>query len=692
MKYGFNKMLVALGLCMAPAIMSQAASHREAPIVAMDPQADNTDLYAFKNPNDSSKIIIIANYIPFEAPQAGPNYYTFSSTVRYEIHIKNTTTTSGDDITYRFTFQRENEDSTTAFNIRFGKQNQKNTYTLERKYGNAGIFTPIVTNGIVPPPNIGPRSIEAGLGVDNYDSLMMRAIRTSSSGERVFAGPIDDPYFADLGGMFDLGGFRNPGLTDPKRDGLYHFNTHSLVIEVPVTTLQRTGKDLTQAVNILDQDYVIGVWASASRQAVDTIHNDGRPSTQTGPWIQVGRVGMPLTNDIVVPQGQRDFWNSVQPGSLAENNFLPLFRNPEFGLYVDSSSNGYGAAFPGLTNYLHVQSFSIPAPGYGPYDFRNTKAGLWSLAGTAAVNGTAFDPTTYGGWYLPNANSPRAVDMMPWFMTGIPNLPPYQLAVQKGGNNPLNAGKPFANNFFPLIGDMLRLNMATPTTPRTLAGAPNPAFSSNGLLAAIVTGLTNPTFNTSANLQFIPNMDGFPNGRRLEDDVVTITMQMFGGSVLAAMGYWYDDYTPGLSPTPFTTQFLRAAAFTAGPTRNDTTFKTGFPFVQQPWRAYNGAAYVGPLGVPQTTGGSLPDAVMVAFPNPLRDVVSFKYKLAYSGKVRIDIMDINGRMVNSIDEGTVQTGEHIARWNAGALVPGNYFARFSVDGDVYQSVKLVKVQ
>src|ERR1043165_4403592 len=81
-----------------------ASSHREAPLIARDPQADNTDVYAFRSPDDTNTITIIANYIPFQLPEGGPNYYTFGSNVRYEIHIKNQTATTTDDITYRFTF------------------------------------------------------------------------------------------------------------------------------------------------------------------------------------------------------------------------------------------------------------------------------------------------------------------------------------------------------------------------------------------------------------------------------------------------------------------------------------------------------------------------------------------------------------------------------------------------------------
>src|SRR6186713_2620420 len=123
MKNAFNKYLLTLGMMMACAFSSLASSHREAPLIANDPQADNTDVYAFRSPTDNSKIIIIANYIPAELPNGGPNYYAFGPNIRYEIHIKNNTATTGDDITYRFTFNTIDEDGSTFFNIRLGKQN-----------------------------------------------------------------------------------------------------------------------------------------------------------------------------------------------------------------------------------------------------------------------------------------------------------------------------------------------------------------------------------------------------------------------------------------------------------------------------------------------------------------------------------------------------------------------------------------
>jgi hypothetical protein len=176
--------------------------------------------------------------------------------------------------------------------------------------------------------------------------------------------------------------------------------------------------------------------------------------------------------------------------------------------------------------------------------------------------------------------SPRAVDLLPIFNLGVPNLAPYQLATGKNGN-PLAAGKPFINNFLPTGTDMLRLNMAVPPTPRN-----DPNFSSLGLVQAAVLGLTSSKY-ANTNMEFIPNMDGFPNGRRLEDDVTTIELQAVSGVVLAAVGLWYDDYIPGVTPSPVTPALVSVLGFTAGPTQNDTTLKAAFPYVQTPWRGYD---------------------------------------------------------------------------------------------------------
>ncbi|WP_207497241.1 DUF4331 family protein [Aridibaculum aurantiacum] len=559
-----------------------ASSHREAPLISTDPLADNTDLYAFRSPTDSSKIILIANYIPFEHPAGGPNWYTFGENIRYEIHVDNNANTAGSDIIYRFTFSQVNQDSSTFFRIRLGKENWKTSYTLERSIDGGASFLPIITNGIVPPPNIGPRSIEnatVGLGAPNYDSLMQRAIKMATTGEKVFAGPIDDPFFVDLGGAFDLGNFRQPG-----RDGLAKFNCHSLVIEVPISTLQKDNLPVTAATNILDDRFIIGVFASASRPQIYTFDSTGGNGTTSGNWVQVSRLGMPLTNEVVIPIGQKDKFNANTTRN--DSQFHKFMKNPELALYMDDSQ--FGTAVPGLAQ-LRIQTNSL-----GQFDFRNGKKGLFPLKGSTAVQGTALDDAAFGNFLLPDSMSPRAVDILPIFTTGVPNLRPYQLATGKPRGNPLAEGKPFINNFLPTFGDMLRLNMAVPATPRN-----SPDFSSLGLVKAAVLGLTDNRFNQTMAIQNIPNMDGFPNGRRLEDDVTTIELQAVGGVVLAAIGLWYDDYNvndPNASPV--TPQLGSTLAFNAGVTQNDTTLKAAFPFVQGPWRGFVGASYQGDNPLP----------------------------------------------------------------------------------------------
>ncbi len=555
----------------------QASSHREAPLIANDPLADNTDLYAFRSPDDTNKITIIANYVPLQLPQGGPNYASFGENIRYEIHIENGSTvtpTAGDDITYRFTFTKVNQDTTTFFNIRLNKENLKTTYLAEKSV-NGGPFTTIVASGTVPPPNIGPRSITTavGLNVANYNALVTAAIAnaTGGGGEKVFCGPVDDPFFVDLGGIFDLGQTRAGGTgTNTPRDGVGHKNVHSIVMQIPISTLQQTGLAVSSATNILDSRFIIGVWASASRQTTKTLSTAGGNPSNTGGWVQVSRVGMPLTNEAIIPIGAKDIWNARTPyNEIAwQENY---FCNPELALYI--GNNPYAAAVPALSTSLRTQTASL-----GTYNFANGQQGLFPLLSSPAVVGTALDPALFGN-YLLRANKPRSVDLLPIFHTGVPNLRPYQLATGKPAGNPLAAGKPFINNFLPTFGDMLRLNMAVPVTPRN-----HPNFSSEGLLSAAVLGLTNPTYSTSA-MQWIPNMDGFPNGRRLEDDVTRIELQAVGGVVLAAIGLWYDDV-----PNPFTAvvspQLLSNLSYSTGVQNNDTTFKANFPYVQNPWGGY----------------------------------------------------------------------------------------------------------
>ncbi len=676
-------------ICMMSVTLFQqllASSHREAPLIANDPLADNTDLYAFVSPDEPGTVTIIAAYVPMQLPHGGPNYYGFGENIRYEIHIDNNIATPGDDIIYRFTFRKVHEDPTTFFYIRLGAQNHKTTYTLERSRDGGATFTTLITDGIVPPNNIGPRSINSGAGLNTtYAQLMSDALATTADGERVFCGPTDDPFFVDLGGVFDLGDMPRQG--NEARDGVACLNVSTIALKIPIEWLQKDGKTELQASSILDPDFVIGIWASASRQTIRTLNAAGTES-YSGDWIQVSRLGMPLTNEAVIPIGSKDLWNSLTPyDDLANlNTFGNYFYNPELGLYMDDSQ--FGGAVPAF-NPLRIQSASL-----GAFDFRNGKDGLYVLKGNPALAGTALDDAVFGTLLLPAPGSPRSVDLWPIFHTGAPNLIPYQLATGKGGN-PLAAGKPFIHNFLPNGGDMLRLNMAVPATPRN-----DPDFSNLGLVWAAVLGLTDARFNTTADLEFIPNMDGFPNGRRLEDDVTRIELQAVSGIVLAAVGLWYDDYDPMTSPSPVTPQLLNVLSYDTKVGENDVPFTQSFPYVAMPWSGTSKCSgeirdYTQPEILPPLTTGvtGLSSTEVYAFnqPNPFSSTTMIKYHLRSAGKVAIHIYDPQGKIVTTLVNENKTEGDYETTWDAAAYPAGIYNAVITLGSAGMHTIRMNKI-
>jgi hypothetical protein len=253
-----------------------ASSHREAPLIAEDPSADNTDLYAFRSPDRPSSVTILSNWIPGEDPAAGPNYWTFSPSARYNIFIDR----NGDarpDITYRFRFQR------TAGPLFLGNTVQKYsaTKTVNGK-------TRLLTWATTPPNNIGPRS------TPNYRQLAAKAV-VDVKGTRVFAGQRDDTFFGDIGSIFDLLAFRKgTGADGGGKDFFAGYAVHSIALQIPIAELK--AKNST-----------IGVWSSTERRNV-TVAGKVRKG-----WTQVSRIGNPLVNEVVVPTKFKDLWNRSQP-------------------------------------------------------------------------------------------------------------------------------------------------------------------------------------------------------------------------------------------------------------------------------------------------------------------------------------------------------------------------------------------
>ncbi|MEW6195378.1 MAG: DUF4331 family protein [Bacteroidota bacterium] len=689
-----------------------ASSHREAPLISLDPLADNTDLYAFRSPDDPNTVTIVANYIPLELPEGGPNYATFGEDIHYEVHIKNQTSSASlgsakDDITYRFTFTQTNEDPTTFFNIRLGKQNLKTTYVCEKSTDGGSSWTTIVGNGIVPPNNIGPRSIEGGAGMNtSYSSLVSQAITTATSGEKIFCGPRDDPFFVDLGGVFDLGQTRSSfgndaANSDNARDAVAGFNTHAIVLQIPISSLQKDGKAASEAENILDPNFVIGVWASASRPQIRTLSEYGDKPAYSGKWVQVSRLGMPLVNEAIIPVGQKDKWNAVTPYSAEEQEFIQYFANPELALYMDDSQ--FGGAVPALTS-LRMPAMSYPAigtiPGYQSpgFDFRNGKDGAFAvtkLNPPPDLSGTAFAVNLNEG--LVGEGKPRLVDVYPIFYFGVPNVIPYQLATGKTGG-PLSAGKPFIHNFLPVTsdngklygGDMLRLNMAAPVTERGTTEYTQNAYE--GLVRAAVLGLTAAPYNQSANLEAIPHMDGFPNGRRLEDDVTTISLQAVGGLVLAAVGLPFDDAVAGDYSDLASAKLVAELTYNAGPTQNDVALSNNFPFLADPHRGYD---YVKKLTAASpgtatsvhggsTIGVGVPTAFILDqnYPNPFNPSTTISYHVSKNARVKIKVFDTLGQQVAELVNKEHAPGTYEVNWNARGLASGTYIYQLEVGNSV----------
>ncbi|MEM0962645.1 MAG: DUF4331 family protein [Bacteroidota bacterium] len=740
--FAVTALVLTAGLLAPP--FSDASSHREAPLIADDPLADNTDVYAFRSPDDPSTVTIVANYIPLSHPEGGPNYNHFGEDIRYEIHIKNQTSagilgSATDDITYRFTFDRVDEDPTTFFNIRLGAENINTTYTLEKSTDGGMSFTTIVSDGPTPPANIGPRSNESALGTeDGYDALVEDAIVTATTGETVFAGPRDDPFFVDLGGIFDLGNLRDTFCEDMNnadcaRDAVAGYNTHALVLQIPIAMLQKDGRDAPDADDsddeadgtnsIFDSDFVIGVWASASRPQVTTLSTDGSKPTVSGPFVQVSRLGNPLVNEAVIPIGEKDRWNYVSPYSEAEQSFAQYFVNPEIGLYLENGQ--FGEAITGPLDQLEIQQNAYPAldldgdgnPGNvgSGLDFNNGADGaaaVLPLVGNGLdIDGTAFAvptrPTVDG---VPTAllapGQPRRVDILPIFYFGVPNAPPYQLLTGKpgfvadtdnDGNLEFTAGKPFINNFLPLTqtpdgglwgGDVLRLNMAVPVTPRDTEEFRN--WARLGLIRAAAIGLTVPDF-ANTDIQVIPHLDGFPNGRRLEDDVTSIAFQALGGLVLSAVGLPEDDAVAGdYSDFAASSQLFRELAFVAGPVRNDVEFLDSFPYLAGPFRGYDYVrdqmADAPRANFPTSSGIGVgaPAGILLnpAFPNPTRGDATIQFQVRQAGDVRLDVYDVRGRLVQTIADRRFQAGTHDVAWDGSRLASGTYLYRLMVDGEL----------
>lgn len=330
-----------------------ASSHREAPAIANDPAADNTDVYAFMTTKTARNdtVNIVANWIPFEEPASGPNFFKFSDDVLYQIHITRGPSSLADVVTYSFRFTTQpipHADPAavcptpgTAACVGGGKEffaqitgNASTsggaivqTYTVT-KTTSAGTTT-IVSGAVAAPWRIGPRTqttlnalaptlVTSPTYDDAYAATFIKT--ATDGGTRVFAGPRDDGFYVDLGGVFDLANLRAKGTA---QDGLAGYNVHSIALEIPAAQLTSDGAAPGTAASDAN---TLGVWASSSRKKVAILRANGQTSGY-GPFIQVSRLGLPLINEAVIGYQDKDKYNRTQPKDDVAN-FGAYFLNP----------------------------------------------------------------------------------------------------------------------------------------------------------------------------------------------------------------------------------------------------------------------------------------------------------------------------------------------------------------------------
>jgi hypothetical protein len=452
-------MLLAAGAALLGGLVpgsAGASSHREAPLIAADPTVDNTDLYAFVSPDRPDTVTMVANFFGFQEPNGGPNFYPWATDAHYDINIDN----NGDgkpDLTYRYTFSTDDRRANKTFLYNNGAVTSINdenllfrqNYSLQLIDSHGGSRY-LVQNGRAAPSNTGPASMP------DFRTLRDQAIAKVAGGGLSYAGPAEDPFFADLR-VFDL--LYGGNLSEVGQDTFRGFNVNTIALQVPAHMLAFKGD--------VKRNPVVGIWSDTERQSLKLSPGVAKGE---GPFVQVSRLGNPLVNEVVSPAGLKDAFNGLTPDQ--DHNVKAL---------VDRVN------VPELPQLIE-QIYKIKAP-----------------------------------------STPRA-DLAEIFLTGITTKAGGPINVDL--NSQLNNADVAANQFVP--AEMLRLNMGVPPT-----AVPN--------RLGVIGG----------------DLQGFPNGRRLTDDVVDIALQAMEGAAQSG-------------------QLVQALAAGDKVDANDVAFEHRFPYVAVP--------------------------------------------------------------------------------------------------------------
>jgi len=336
--------LCALSTLALP-LTAHASSHREAPAISFDPAADNTDLWAWVKAGTHDTLYVVASYYPLEEPSGGPNFHSFSDDVLYEIHVARGASSLDDVVTYQIQFKTQAPTRVDIANLNASPGGGKEfflqlaagagggfpvqTYTVTKV--EAGKRPVVVARDVkVAPPNIGARtfglvskgqfqSLESSYN-DAFAASFTSALGQGGAEGKVWAGPRDDGFYVDLGGVFDLAGLRAKGAA---QDGVAGYNCHTIALEIPTTKLTVNGQ---APGNTPGDATTLGVWASASRRKVTILRGNGK-NDDYGPWVQVSRLGLPLVNEAVIGLQDKDKYNRTHPRNDL-TNFGAYFLNP----------------------------------------------------------------------------------------------------------------------------------------------------------------------------------------------------------------------------------------------------------------------------------------------------------------------------------------------------------------------------
>jgi hypothetical protein len=303
--------LVAAGVATLEPGAASASSHREAPLISGDPQYDNTDVYAFVSPDKPDSTTIVANWIPFEEPGGGPNFYQFAEDAQYDLHIDNNGDGQG-DLLYRFTFKTHVKNKKSfLYNTGVVESlddpdlNVTQTYDIDLvrlKYGKVEYKTKVADDIPVAPSNVGKASMP------NYEKLRDQAVYKLPGDSTSFAGQADDPFFADLR-VFDL--LYGGNLSEVGNDTLKGYNVNSIALQVPTELIAESS-----------HQPVVGIWSTTQRKNAQ------------GYYSQVSRLGNPLVNEVVNPLKDKDTFNASQPYYDAQ--FLKNVTNPELPKLIEA--------------------------------------------------------------------------------------------------------------------------------------------------------------------------------------------------------------------------------------------------------------------------------------------------------------------------------------------------------------------